>query len=88
MVGQPLRVIRAAGATERQPGRLSWRLVSASPQPVSFVHGKVVMESLGKDDRGACSWGLTRTFPTCHEYLGRGGGVGGDPGFAPPRHLE
>uniref|UniRef100_G1LK74 Teneurin-2 n=1 Tax=Ailuropoda melanoleuca TaxID=9646 RepID=G1LK74_AILME len=48
MVSQPLRVTRAAGTTEHQPGRLSWRLVGALPQPVSFVHGKVVMESLGR----------------------------------------
>lgn len=48
MVGQPLLLISAAGKTECKPGRPSWRLASASPQPVSFVHEKVVIDSLGK----------------------------------------
>uniref|UniRef100_A0A452SLX8 Teneurin-2 n=1 Tax=Ursus americanus TaxID=9643 RepID=A0A452SLX8_URSAM len=67
MVGQPLRVIRAAGATERQPGRLSWRLVSASPQPVSFVHGKVVMESLGPPNHHSQST-LRPPLPPPHNH--------------------
>uniref|UniRef100_A0A7N5KHV8 Teneurin-2 n=1 Tax=Ailuropoda melanoleuca TaxID=9646 RepID=A0A7N5KHV8_AILME len=67
MVSQPLRVTRAAGTTEHQPGRLSWRLVGALPQPVSFVHGKVVMESLGPPNHHSQST-LRPPLPPPHNH--------------------
>lgn len=62
-VTQPLLIVSVAGTIECKPDCLSWRRVSASPLPVSPLHGKVVMESLGKGEGGACRWGFARTFP-------------------------
>ncbi|XP_067589011.1 teneurin-2 isoform X7 [Pseudorca crassidens] len=47
-VTQPLLIVSVAGTVECKPDCLSWRRVSASPLPVSPLHGKVVMESLGR----------------------------------------
>uniref|UniRef100_A0A2K5W7N2 Teneurin-2 n=1 Tax=Macaca fascicularis TaxID=9541 RepID=A0A2K5W7N2_MACFA len=48
MVSPPLLIISVAGIIECKPDRLLWRPGSTSPQSVSFLHGKVVMESLGR----------------------------------------
>ncbi|KAL2779394.1 teneurin-2 isoform 2 [Daubentonia madagascariensis] len=66
MVSQPLLIISVAGAVECKPGRLSWRL-SASPQPVSSFHGKVVMESLGPPNHHSQST-LRPPLPPPHNH--------------------
>ncbi|XP_047273388.1 teneurin-2 isoform X21 [Homo sapiens] len=48
MVSPPLLIISVAGTIECKPDHLLWRPGSTSPQSVSFLHGKVVMESLGR----------------------------------------
>ncbi|XP_063563007.1 teneurin-2 isoform X34 [Gorilla gorilla gorilla] len=48
MVSPPLLIISVAGTIECKPDHLLWRPGSPSPQSVSFLHGKVVMESLGR----------------------------------------
>ncbi|XP_023370585.1 teneurin-2 isoform X2 [Otolemur garnettii] len=67
MVSQPLLIISVAGTVECKPDGLSWRLVSASPQPLSPFHGSLGMESLGPPNHHSQST-LRPPLPPPHNH--------------------
>uniref|UniRef100_A0A2K5LYY3 Teneurin-2 n=1 Tax=Cercocebus atys TaxID=9531 RepID=A0A2K5LYY3_CERAT len=67
MVSPPLLIISVAGIIECKPNRLLWRPGSTSPQSVSFLHGKVVMESLGPPNHHSQST-LRPPLPPPHNH--------------------
>ncbi|XP_021566466.1 teneurin-2 isoform X2 [Carlito syrichta] len=67
MVSPPLLIISVAGTLACKPDHFLWRLGSASPQSVSFLHGKVVMESLGPPNHHSQST-LRPPLPPPHNH--------------------
>ncbi|XP_063563018.1 teneurin-2 isoform X46 [Gorilla gorilla gorilla] len=67
MVSPPLLIISVAGTIECKPDHLLWRPGSPSPQSVSFLHGKVVMESLGPPNHHSQST-LRPPLPPPHNH--------------------
>ncbi|XP_023582287.1 teneurin-2 isoform X5 [Trichechus manatus latirostris] len=67
MVSWPLLTISIAGTTEGKPGCLLRRLVFAPSQSMCFLHGKVVMESLGPPNHHSQST-LRPPLPPPHNH--------------------
>ncbi|XP_010590648.1 teneurin-2 isoform X5 [Loxodonta africana] len=67
MVSWSLLTISVAGTAEGKPGHLLWRLVFAPSQPVRFLLGKVVMESLGPPNHHSQST-LRPPLPPPHNH--------------------
>ncbi|KAM6150468.1 teneurin-2 isoform 7-T7 [Erethizon dorsatum] len=67
MVSNPLLIISVAGTIGCKPGCLLWRLIGVSPQSVSSLHGKVVMESLGPPNHHSQST-LRPPLPPPHNH--------------------
>ncbi|XP_004637107.1 teneurin-2 isoform X7 [Octodon degus] len=67
MGSHSLLVISMAGTSECKPGCLLWHLFRGSPQSVSSLHGKVVMESLGPPNHHSQST-LRPPLPPPHNH--------------------
>uniref|UniRef100_A0A8D2DBB7 Teneurin-2 n=1 Tax=Sciurus vulgaris TaxID=55149 RepID=A0A8D2DBB7_SCIVU len=66
-VCHPFLIVSMTGTIERRPDCPLWRLILVSPQSVSCLHGKVVMESLGPPNHHSQST-LRPPLPPPHNH--------------------